>query len=253
MGRYRDLAKKERSRSFDTQREAKAWVAEQQRAMRRGEWLDPASEQTTVRQLVEEYQALASKPGTVRDRGRLLADLGPLAGMPVTAVRSSHVESWAVQLRDRRPWAGGRPLAASTVKVKSGQLRTVLRRAVEDGLIVSSPAGVLRRFDAGETEEFYVPTDGEVSALYEHATGWVLLAVRLGAEAGLRAGEVCGLRVQDVDFMRRVIHVRVQAVPGKVGGVVPLKSRASRRDVPDLGGPRPGAVGGAGRAWCGTG
>ena len=46
------------------------------------------------------------------------------------------------------------------------------------------------------------------------------------------AGEVCGLRVGDVDFLRRVIRVRVQAEPGKAGGVVPLKSRDSRRDVP---------------------
>lgn len=232
IGRYRDHAGKAHSKSFDTRREAVAWEEEQRRALRRGEWIDPRSQTITLRTLVTEYQSLASREGTRRDRGRLLADLGPLADMPLTRIRPSHVEAWALALRDGRPWAGGRPLAASTVRVKAGQLRTVMRRAVEDGLIASSPAEVLRRFDAGDQAEFYLPTEEEVARLYEHAEGWMLVALRLGAECGLRAGEVCGLRVGDVDFLRRVIRVRVQADPGRAGGVVALKSRDSRRDVP---------------------
>lgn len=232
VGRYRDHTGRAHSRSFDTRREAVAWEEEQRRALRRGEWIDPRSQTITLRTLVTEYQSLASREGTRRDRGRLLADLGPLADMPVTSIRPSHVEAWALALRDGRPWAGGRPLAASTVRVKTGQLRTVMRRAVEDGLIASSPAEALRRFDAGDQAEFYLPTEEEVARLHEHAEGWMKVALRLGAECGLRAGEVCGLRVGDVDFLRRVIHVRVQAEPGKAGGVVPLKSRDSRRDVP---------------------
>ncbi len=41
VARYRDAAGKEHSRSFDTQREAKAYLQEQERALRRGEWVDP--------------------------------------------------------------------------------------------------------------------------------------------------------------------------------------------------------------------
>lgn len=232
VGRYRDYAKRERSKSFDTQREAKAWVAEKERALRRGEWIDPASEKTTLGELVEEYKRLASRPGTRRDRKVLYDNLGSLRDMPISAVRPSHIQEWAQEMRDGRPWAGGSKLSASTVQVKTGQLRTVLRRAVKDGLIVSSPAEVLFRFDAGEKEDFYVPTDDEVRRIYKKSRGWFYLAVRLATECGLRAGEVCGLRVQDVDFLRRVIHVRVQSAPGKAGGVVALKSRDSRRDVP---------------------
>ena len=36
-GRYRDPAGREHSKTFDTQREAKAWVAERERDVRRGE------------------------------------------------------------------------------------------------------------------------------------------------------------------------------------------------------------------------
>lgn len=46
--RYRDPAGKERSRTFDTKREAAAWESERERERRRGEWLDPDDENTTV-------------------------------------------------------------------------------------------------------------------------------------------------------------------------------------------------------------
>lgn len=237
IARYTDPTGKERSKSFTTQREAKVFLQEQERALRRGTWLDPREQNTTVADLVADYVTLATKPGTRRDREILQANLGALGDMRVTAVRQSHVEAWAIQLRDGRPWADDKPLSSETVKVKTGQMRTVLQRATDDGLIERNPAVVLKRFDAGSRDDFYVPTDEEVRALYaaavEDGPAWFPLALRLGVEAGLRAGEVCGLRVKDVDFMRRVIHVRVQTTPGKAGGVVaPLKSRHSIRDIP---------------------
>jgi integrase len=51
-------------------------------------------------------------------------------------------------------------------------------------------------------------------------------AVLLGAFVGLRTGEVCGLRVADVDFMRAVVHPAVQYP------AAPLKSETSRTAVP---------------------
>jgi len=51
-------------------------------------------------------------------------------------------------------------------------------------------------------------------------------AVLLGAFAGLRCAEACGLRVADVDFMRGVIHPHVQ-YPAE-----PLKTEISRTAIP---------------------
>jgi integrase len=53
-------------------------------------------------------------------------------------------------------------------------------------------------------------------------------AVLLGAFAGLRVAETCGLRVSDVDFMRGVIRPEVQ-YPAK-----PLKTECSKWPVPIL-------------------
>lgn len=50
---------------------------------------------------------------------------------------------------------------------------------------------------------------------------------------GLRRGEVLGLRWQDIDARRRVIHVRQQIIRyGSSLHAAPLKTKASRRDLP---------------------
>ena len=51
-------------------------------------------------------------------------------------------------------------------------------------------------------------------------------AVLLGAFAGLRVGEVVGLRTTDVDFMRGVVTPAIQNVDE------PLKTKASRTPIP---------------------
>lgn len=55
----------------------------------------------------------------------------------------------------------------------------------------------------------------------------------LGAACGLRQGELFGLAVDDLDFLRRAVHVEVQLKYVRAGIVVfaPLKNRKAR-DVP---------------------
>jgi integrase len=57
-----------------------------------------------------------------------------------------------------------------------------------------------------------------IAALHESETQ-VGVAYAIGALAGLRTGEILGLRWEDVDLDRRVIHVRRQVRHGKVGPV----------------------------------
>jgi integrase len=52
------------------------------------------------------------------------------------------------------------------------------------------------------------------------------LAIVLGAFVGLRLAEACGLRVEDVDFLRTVVYPKVQ-YPAR-----PLKSNMSKAPVP---------------------
>src|SRR5260370_21564589 len=67
---------------------------------------------------------------------------------------------------------------------------------------------------------------GEVWARQDVMPARLRAAVLLGAFAGLRSAEACGLRVADVDFMRGVIPPQVQ-YPAE-----PLKTDTSRTAVP---------------------
>ncbi|HWG14550.1 MAG TPA: site-specific integrase [Streptosporangiaceae bacterium] len=72
----------------------------------------------------------------------------------------------------------------------------------------------------------YVVTTAQVWELYDLFPPRIRLAVLLGVFVGLRLGETCGLRPEDIDFMRGVVHPHVQ-YPAE-----PLKTRISQTPVP---------------------
>jgi integrase len=79
-------------------------------------------------------------------------------------------------------------------------------------------------------------TDDEVrDFLWAARSDLLFVAFLLLALYGLRRGEVLGLRWQDVDFKQGVMRIRQQVL--RFGGMLhvgPLKTRASRRDLPLL-------------------
>jgi integrase len=72
----------------------------------------------------------------------------------------------------------------------------------------------------------YVATTDQVWALHDAMPPQLRAAVLLAAFAGLRASETCGLRVADVDFLRRPINPAVQYPADE------LKTETSRMPVP---------------------
>jgi len=75
-------------------------------------------------------------------------------------------------------------------------------------------------------QRVYVATTGRVWDLYDLFPERIRLAVLLGAFAGLRLAETCGLRPEDVDFMRGIVHPQMQ-YPAEE-----LKTKISRTPVP---------------------
>lgn len=254
VGRYRDPTGKERSRTFNTKREATAWVAERERELRRGEWVNPDETAITVEQAVADYMAGISRQNTWNTYDQLRKNLGDLTHMPIGAVRVAHVEKWLQHLRDGRPWHQDKaPLSGNSVRNMRARLCTVFNYLVRQQILRINPvhtarAGVAtgRRVDPRS-----VPTAGQVrelirvlneGAVVKDPTGLpphlckglapspgLALMVELAAVTGMRLGELAGLRARDLDVEQNVIRVSSQA--GRGGEVLPLKTKQSERNI----------------------
>lgn len=105
------------------------------------------------------------------------------------------------------------------------RLSQIMSDAVHDGVIARNPCSRRTSPRSGKQRP-YVATTEQVWALHDAMPKYLRPAILLGAFAGLRISEACGLRVSDVDFMRGVVSPAVH-YPAE-----PLKSEMSRTPVP---------------------
>lgn len=203
--RYRDAAGKEHARHFTRRLDGQRWLDEVTSAVITGTYVHPKTARTTVGEWCDTWLAgfTTRRPGTVRQArvhiNQIRAEFGP---MPLSAVRPSNVRSWTSRLRSEG-------YEASYVYALHGRLSQIMSDAAHDGIIPRSPCSRRTSPGAGRQRP-YVATTEQVWALHDAMPEYLRPAILLAAFAGLRAGEACGLRVADVDFMRGVIHPAVQ-------------------------------------------
>jgi integrase len=102
---------------------------------------------------------------------------------------------------------GLKPATRANVQIV---LRSVLRCAAESGLLSEMPR-LPKLPKVGKTVLLAMHPD-ELTALFEASNDTAKVAFALAAYAGLRAGEVRGLRWSDVDLKRGIITVRRSVV-----------------------------------------
>lgn len=240
VGRYRDPAGREHSKTFDTRREAAAWEAEREREIRRGEWVN-TSDAPTLGQLWGSWEKAASTDGTRAVRHRVGKNLGDLYGVQITRINAAMLRTWLVHLRDGRPWVDGCVgLAENTRAAWWGQLVGCFGMAVDDQLLLASPTSRVQGPRASSSiDPAKLPTVESVAAAIRRAdeSGREVLAtmIMLAACTGMRAGEVGGLRPRSVDLRGMVVHVVEQSVVKREGREpewAPLKSASARRSIP---------------------
>lgn len=241
VARYRDPAGKEHSKTFDTRRDAVAWESEREREMRRGEWLDPETMKITVRHLVQAAIDTTDNPSTKNGRRGLLHNLGDLADMPASKVKPAFVKDWRNTLTEGRPWASGHALSESTAGMYAAILHGIFTRAINDDIIVRHPMrGMKGTRIAGAVKRDDIPTREDVLSLIKTANSTAVgvgpnpqLArmIQVAAETGMRGGEICGLRVRSIDFLRREIHV-VEQFHQRTHEFTALKTSGSQRTIP---------------------
>jgi integrase len=156
----------------------------------------------------------------------------PLGALTLSTIRPIDIECWLVRLQAGSE--GNRPLSPSTIRQAFTVLRMVLESARRDGRVEDNPAASVVRPRPTRSEARYLSST-ELNALLEAAaksTRYEPL-MRLLALTGLRRGEACALRWQQVDLAHG--GIRVMATLSRFGGALVLtepKSAKSRRDVP---------------------
>ena len=225
--RFRGPDGKERSRTFRSMRQARAYEAEQRATIGRGGWVDP---QRSARPFAEVAAAwLRSNPGKrpstlARDEVELRLHILPALGSrPVGGITPSDIERLVVE------WSGS--AEPRTVGRRYGVLRAVLNYAVSRDLIGRSPCRGIRLPEEKPLER-QLPTVEDVAAL-AGAMGRYGLMPYLGVVLGLRWGEVAGLRLRrlDLEAGRVTIAEQVTRGPKGISVVGPPKSRAGRRTL----------------------
>lgn len=217
---------RQRKRSFARKADAVAWLAEVAHEGARGRYVDHKAGRVPLATYAAEWAAARPwRPSTARKADsaiRCHIASQPIGRLPLSAIRPSDVQAWV----------SGRSavLAPYTVRQLVKLLRSVLLAAVEDRLIVETPARriVLPSHEVGRV----VPvTVAQVQAIAEQVGGRYRAMVVTQAGLGLRIGELLALRTGDVDFLRRSVRVEEQIRQHDRARVEPKTAR-SKRTVP---------------------
>jgi len=224
--RYYGPDGKRRSQSFRRLTDALDFQRDTKTDVKRGDWLDPARGKERLEILYSRFVARAHVSG--RPSERTLIDW--------EQIWRQHIE----------PTLGGRPLATITQEDcqavvdgasspwRARDVRKVLHRlmqaAVNEGRISRNPATAL---DVPELQrkEPAVLTMAEVEKLAGVIEPRYAALVLVGAYSSMRWSELVGLRVEDVDFIRRRVRVERKIVESGRMIVGETKTKSSRRWV----------------------
>jgi integrase len=226
--RYLDPDGREKSKSFARRLDAESFKTQADADILRGTYLDPDAGRMTLRayavEWVKGWHADSSRGEKIRGHldNHILPGLGghPLAQL---AARPSIIQQWLSGLK-LGPGAAGQVFIT---------LSSVLSAAADDGRIARNPckAGSVR--PPRPTRRKVVPrTAAEVEALRAALPERWRAGADCAAGLGMRQGEILALGPDEIDFLRRRVHVRrqVKRVHGRLWFAPPKGGR--ERDMP---------------------
>lgn len=226
---------------FRTQKDAQRFLNDTLPKVEAGTYVEPSTESLTVFLRAWLAAQTSVKPLTVnRYRQTIEGQIVPRAigSLPLRQISPADVLAFLAELErcndpacDHR--AGGcRGLAPASRMVIFAVLKRALNDAVGWNKLSRSPATKVKG-PRPEQTRVMAWSPAELTRFLNHVTNDRLTALwRLGAMTGMRRGELCGLRWQDVDLEASTLRVEQQALPtpGAVTFGSP-KSKRSRRTI----------------------
>jgi integrase len=235
--RWRDENGKQCKRNFpkkagnDPNTCADAFDAKIKAELDAGTYVDPNAGKVAFREYAKQWLAAQTFDEGTRDaiemrlRLHVFPDLGDKS-LSTLAKRPSLLQAW---LRGRQ-----KVIAPNYVRVIFAHVSTIFNAAVDDGLIGRNPcqASSVRapKRDGRKLEPWPVE---QVAAVAETITERYVALVAVGARLGIRQGEAFALAVDDIDFLRGMVHIRRQIKMYKGRRLVfALPKGGKERDIP---------------------
>lgn len=225
--RYRTPDKRSTDKGgFARVKDAKDFAATVEVSMMRGEYVAPADARATIGQLGPRWLGRQThlKPSALRPvEIAWRVHVAPRwSAVAVSDVRHTDVQQWVSDL-------SAKP-GATTVIRAFGVLAAILDDAVSDRRTLTNPARGVKVPRKVKAEHRYL-THQQVADLAAAAgvNGPMVLVL---AYCGLRWGEAAGLRVRDLDLLRRRISVVQNAVEVGSQVIVGTPKNHKRRTVP---------------------
>lgn len=221
----------ERSKSFpDGQlKAARDFRSKQEVDMALGDYVDPKAGKVTVAAFAKSWLAdldideLSLQNMEMRFRKRVTPYLGK---SEIGRVKPSAIRTWDRLLREDG-------LSDRYRHTLFGNVSAMFTAAMEDGLISKHPCRGKSVKQPKAAQKKIVPWPEErVWTVQQKLKDRFRVTVDMAAGLGMRQGEVLGLAVEDVDFLRGVVHVRRQVKTVRYKHVFALPKYDKTRDVP---------------------
>jgi integrase len=212
--------------------DAQRWLDQTTADLVTGRYVDPKAGRITLGDFAGQWLQAQTFDASTREtmESRVRTHLLPTIGdVELRHLKPSAVQAW---VRSRQT-----EVAPSYCRLLLSNLSTILSAAVEDGLIASNPCAVSSVKAPRVDRRRVVPwTVGTVHRVIEGHPGEFRPIPLLGAGCGLRQGELFGLTLDAVDFLRRVVHVRQQLrlVENRVVLAPPKGGREREVPLPDV-------------------
>jgi integrase len=218
---------KQHQQTFKRQVDAQRWLRQQLETLDSGGWVDPRAGRMTFARYFEQWAARQVWTDGTHKAMSLAVRSATFSGMELRKVRPTHVEAWVKAMSVK-------PLAPGTIKTRFVNVRSVFRAAMRDKVIATDPTeGVRLPRQRKREAAMTIPAPGQVRTLLDTADERFVAFLAVCAFAGLRLGEAAALRFEDVDFLRRQLHVRRQVQRASKGKVeIRLPKYGSERTVP---------------------
>jgi integrase len=190
------------AKHFARKIDAERFLIDVQHRLLSGTYTAPSAGQVTVAAYAADWQTRRSWAPATHDRIErelrlyILPKLGP---RPLASLRRAHIEEWAKNL----------PVAPSSARKVYETLSALLSAAVDDGCIARNPAtgAHLTKVDSAPL----VPlTSVQIATIASRTARHIRAGVIVAAATGLRQGELFGLTVDRIDFLRRELRVDQQ-------------------------------------------